>query len=152
MSENPIGLEDWFAVRQHIDRYIWLFDMGDVDQVIDMFTPKGLFQDTGGNEHSGEGAIRTYFQTLTSSSVFRGRRHQIDNLLITRKGDGYAVRSYWTVTKWANADNDKRIDAMGHSYDLLTPGPNGLQFAERRVYHWRDEDCPWAPDGTAIQL
>jgi len=150
MSESDIGIEDWFAVRQHIDRYIWNFDMGDIEQLLKSFTDDAIFQDSAENEYVGQQAIKGYFDGLIFSPEFRGRRHHIDNLLITRQPDGYNVRSYWTITKWYSDQNEKKIDALGHSFDRIVTGPAGPKFAERRVYYWRDDTCPWHPSGTGL--
>ncbi|WP_245453458.1 nuclear transport factor 2 family protein [Aquibium carbonis] len=141
---------DFLRVSNLLARYVWLFDMADLDGLMGLFTPDALFQDTAGKEYVGEPAIRGYFTELTALPAFRGRRHHLDNLWLQPDGDGYAARCYWTVTRWRTAENAKVIESVGYSTDQFVRSPDGFRIAARRVHHWRDDNCPWAPDGTAI--
>lgn len=145
-----IDTGDFLRVQSLITDYVWKLDMADIDGVLDLFLPDSIFQDTAGNEYWGREAIAGYFRGLTALPAFRGRQHHIDNLRVEPDAGGYLVRSYWTVTKWRTAENSKVIESLGHSLDRLVRSGDGFRFAERRVYHWRDDNCPWLPDGTAI--
>lgn len=142
---------DYFRILNLITDYVWKLDMADIEGVLDLFTPDGTFEDTAGTEYRGREAIGGYFYGLTKLPAFRGRQHHIDNLRIEADGDGYTVRAYWTVTKWRTGENNvKLIESLGHSFDRFVRDGDGFRFAERRVHHWRDDNCPWVPDGTAI--
>lgn len=137
-------------VRAFITEYVWSFDMADIDTVVAMFEEDALFQDSAGNEYIGKNDILGYFSGLIKTSGFRGRRHHIDNLRIKPTDDGYSIQSYWTVTKWQTGKDRRFVEIMGHSFDRLVRNNTGFKFAERRIFYWRDSDCPWFPDGTAI--
>ncbi len=146
-----IDHSDYFGIQNLITDYVWKLDMADIEGVLELFLPDGLFEDTAGTEYRGRAAIGGYFHGLTKLPAFRGRQHHIDNLRIVPEGDGYSVRSYWTVTKWrAEENNVKLIESLGHSLDRLVRDGDEFRFAERRVHHWRNDTCPWVPDGTAI--
>lgn len=147
-----IDIGNHLRVRNLITDYVWKLDMADIEGVLDLFLPDGIFEDTAGKVYRGREEIGGYFRMLTNLPAFRGRRHHIDNLRIEPDvGGGYSVRSYWTVTKWRTAENHvKVIESLGHSLDVLVRHGEGFLFAERRVHHWRDADCPWVPDGTAV--
>lgn len=146
-----IDVADHLRVRNLITDYVWKLDMADIEGVLDLFRPDGIFEDTAGNVYKGREQIGGYFNMLVNLPAFRGRQHHIDNLRIEPHGTGCSVRSYWTVTKWRTAENQvKLIESLGHSLDILERRGDGFIFAERRVHHWRDADCPWGPDGTAV--
>jgi hypothetical protein len=141
---------DFLRIQALMTQYVWALDMGDMDGLMALFDEPSVFQDTAGNEYTGHDAIRGYFTDLTRSPAFRGRQHHIDSMLVQTSADGYAAHSYWTVTKWRAADGQKLVEVVGRSWDRFRTGPKGFLIAERRVFHWRDADCPWQPSGTAV--
>ncbi|MCB1342384.1 MAG: nuclear transport factor 2 family protein [Pseudooceanicola sp.] len=148
---DPFANGDALRVQALITDYVWKLDMADVDGVVALFTEDGVFEDTAGNEHHGHAGIRAYFAGLVARPEFRGRQHHIDNLRFIPEGEGLKVLSYWTVTKWFADDNRKVFEVTGHSLDRFIRTPDGLRFTERRVHYWRAADCPWVPEGTAVQ-
>lgn len=142
---------EFLRIQNFITDYVWKLDMADIEGVLDLFQADGLFEDTAGTVYRGRQEISGYFYGLTRLPAFRGRQHHIDNLRVEADGEGYRVRSYWTVTKWRTEENNvKAIESLGHSLDRLVRNGDGFLFAERRVHHWRNDNCPWKPDGTAI--
>lgn len=142
---------DFLRIQALMTRYVWALDMGDMDALMALFDDPSVFQDTAGNVYATREAIRGYFTGLTSKPQFRGRQHHIDTMLLEPVPGGYAAHSYWTVTKWRAADGQKMVEVVGRSHDRFRAGPQGFVIAERRVFHWRDADCPWHPAGTALQ-
>lgn len=125
--------------------------MADVDGVVALFTEDGVFEDTAGNKYCGRAAIRGYFENLVARPEFRGRQHHVDNLRFIPEGNDMKVLAYWTVTKWfAEEDNRKVFEVIGHSLDRFTRTADGFRFKERRVHYWKADDCPWKPDGTHV--
>jgi hypothetical protein len=137
--------EDCFAIQALVARYVWDLDMGDVPAVMTHFTADAVFQDTAGNVHDGAAAIEAYYRGLVVRPEFRGRQHHIDHMLWDRAADGYLTRSYWTVTKWRSGTGEKVFEVVGHSLDRFVRRAGVWRFAERRVYYWKDDDCPWNP-------
>lgn len=149
---NPYDNGDFLRIQALMTRYVWTLDMGDMDGLMALFDDPSTFQDTAGNEYTTPKAIRNYFSGLTTSAPFRGRQHHIDSMLLEATADGYAAHSYWTVTKWRASDGQKMVEVVGRAYDRFRATPQGFLIAERRVCHWRDADCPWMPEGTAVRL
>lgn len=141
---------DALRIQALMARYAWVLDMGDMDSLMELFDEPSVFQDTAGNEYKTTEEIRRYFTGLTTSPAFRGRQHHIDAFVLEPAAGGYIARSYWTVTKWRAADGVKLVEVVGRAFDRFHATPDGFRIAERRVYHWRDADCPWQPDGTAV--
>lgn len=141
---------DFLRIQALMTRYVWTLDMGDMDGLMALFDDPSVFQDTAGTEYATKDAIRGYFTALTSSVPFRGRQHHIDAMLLEPVPGGYAAHSYWTVTKWRASDGHKMVEVVGRAYDRFRAVPQGFLIAERRVFHWRDADCPWQPAGTAV--
>ena len=141
---------DYLKIQALVADYVWSLDMGDIDRMLTLFTDDAVFEDTAGNVYNGKDAMGGYFRSLVARPEFRGRQHHIDKMRIEEEADGYLTRSYWTVTKWYSAENVKRFDVTGHSLDRFRRVGNGFKFSERRVHYWRDIDCPWKPDGTAV--
>lgn len=141
---------DYLRIQALLARYIWTLDMGDLDGLMALFDDPSVFQDTAGQEYPTREAIAGYFTNLTRSPDFRGRQHHIDSMLLQPVAGGYEAHLYWTVTKWRASDGHKMVEAMGRSYDRFRAGPHGFLIAERRIFHWRDADCPWQPAGTAV--
>jgi ketosteroid isomerase-like protein len=144
-----IDLQTRFEIEHLISRYVWALDTGDLEQVARLVTQEALLRDTAGNPHAGREAVRGYFAGLMALPEFRGRQHHIDNCLFTPEGEGLRCRAYWTVTQWLTGQGRKEVVAVGHSSDLFVQQQGEWRFAERLLYHWRDADCPWVPDGTA---
>jgi hypothetical protein len=142
-------LQTQFELQHLISRYVWALDTGDVDGIDRLFVPQALLQDTTGQRHVGAEAVRGYFAGLTALPEFRGRQHHIDHCLLAPEGEGVRCRAYWSVTQWLTGPGRKELIGLGHSSDLFVRWQGEWRFAERLLYHWRDADCPWAPDGTA---
>jgi len=141
---------DALRIQDLMARYAWLLDMGDMDGLMALFDESAVFQDTSGVEYRGKEAVRRYFTGLTTSPAFRGRQHHIDAFVLEPTADGYSARSYWTVTKWRASDGVKMVEVVGRAFDRFRATADGWRIVERRVYHWRDADCPWHPGGTAV--
>jgi hypothetical protein len=141
---------DYLRIQALVADYVWNFDMARIDAVLPLFEEDAVLQDTAGNIYVGHGPIGDYFRQLVATPAFRGRQHHIDNMRLVPTETGYDTRSYWTVTKWRAGDNQKVFDVVGHSFDRFKRGPQGFRFAERRLFYWRDADCPWELDGTAV--
>ncbi len=149
---DPYQNGDFLRIQALMSRYVWTLDMGDMDALMALFDDPSVFQDTAGNEYTTKAAIHGYFSGLTATDAFRGRQHHIDTMLLSATADGYAAHSYWTVTKWRDSDGQKVVEVVGRAYDRFRATAQGFLIAERRVYHWRDATCPWAPAGTAVPI
>lgn len=145
MIDVPTQIE----LQNLISRYVWALDTGDLDKTCALFTPDAVLQDTSGKRHVGVEAVRAYFGMLTRLPEFRGRQHHIDNCLFAPEDGGVRCAAYWTVSQFLTRQGRKELVAVGHSRDLFRRQGGQWRFAERLLFHWRDDSCPWQPDGTA---
>lgn len=139
--------EVFTAVSAAMSRYVWALDTADIDALMSIFTPDGLFEDTRGTIAEGREALRGMFGGLMARDDFRGRQHHIDSLLIEPRGDDIGCRAYWTVTKWHRDAGEKIFEVLGWSNDLLRWDGDELFFVERRVHYWNDAAGPYRPLG-----
>ncbi len=146
MKSAPLP-HDYVAIQHLFAVYVWALDMADVATLEDIFTEDAVFEDTAGNVYPSRAAFLAYARDLTARPEFRGRQHHIDNLIIEPTADGFACKSYWTVTKWFGEEGRKVVEVTGWSEDRFRISGEGLKFCERRVHYWRDIDCPWAKAG-----
>jgi hypothetical protein len=144
---NVPAAQDYVAIQHAYAVYVWALDMADFRTLEAIFTEDAVFEDTTANVYTGRAAFMEYARQLTARPEFRGRQHHIDHLLIEPTADGFAVKSYWTVTKWFSGEGRKVLEVTGWSQDRFRRTAEGLKFCERRVHYWRDVDCPWAKLG-----
>lgn len=144
---RPLDVADTVALQTLISRYAWALDTADLATLADLFTADARLRDTSGTVHEGRDAVMAYFGHLVRLPAFRGRQHHIDHALFEPGEDGVHCRAYWTVTKWQRASGSKALELTGHSLDRFVATAQGWRFAERLLYYWTDEDCPWHPAG-----
>lgn len=144
MSQKSFNAQDYADIVHLFSRYAWALDMADLKTLETLFTPDGIMQDTAGNRYNDRDAMLGYIRTLTRTPEFRGRQHNIYNILVTGGGtDRYQTKSYWTVAKWDAPSNERRIDSTGHSEDLFVKLNGQWLFKERILYRWLSNNGPW---------
>src|SRR5438270_9577169 len=88
-GDMPLGsIEDRLAINDLFVRYTTALDRGDVETIVDCFTPDGSLDSPAVGSHSGHAAIRTFAERFAAFNK-RGSqlRHVISNLAAKIDGD-----------------------------------------------------------------
>ena len=88
-------LEDRLAISDLFVRYTTALDRGDVDTIVDCFTPDGSLASPAVGRHSGHAAIRAFAERFARFHE-RGAqlRHVISNLAVAIDGDHARATCY----------------------------------------------------------
>ncbi len=141
---SQISLEDRFGIYDVLGAYVWALDTGDVEGVVNVFTPDGRAMDTGGNVFEGSDGIRDFVTKFTSRPEFKGRQHYVEHLKIEpADGGGWKVTSYWTVLQWHADTGVREIFVNGYSHDTCVKLDGRWLIKERLLYYWNSEQLPW---------
>jgi hypothetical protein len=144
VTDVSISAQDYTDIMQLMSRYAWALDTGNIKAVGELFTPDGRMQDTAGKFHEGREAVVGYVRELTGTPAFRGRQHVIYNFLVDQSAPGrYQTRAYWSLIKWDDGTNEKRVDGTGYSEDIIVKIGGCWFFKERLVHRWSSTKGPW---------
>lgn len=129
-----------------LERYVHTLDEGRIDEWSAFFAHDATYQVTTRENVDagmplgivlceGRGMMDDRIKALKIANIFESHsyRHVVGRPLVEVLGDGsYAVRSSFVVyrTMYTGQTN---VFATGCYDDVLEPGPQGLQFAQRRV-------------------
>ena len=88
-------IEDRLAISDLFVRYTTALDRGDVETLVDCFTPDGSLDSPAAGQHSGHAAIRAFAERFARFHE-RGAqlRHVISNLAVAIDGDRARATCY----------------------------------------------------------
>ncbi len=144
MPESPINLIDWFEIDELLKRYVLALDSGDVEGVVDSFTPDGILQDGSGERFRGHEGLRKFAIDTFARDRSRGRQHHFQRLAIEPDGEGCRVRSYWFGIRWSTAEDTKTITSIGSYDDICVKTETGWRIKSRLICRWNDKTKFWA--------
>ena len=88
-------IEDRLAISDLFVRYTTALDRGDVETLVDCFTPDGSLDSPAVGQHSGHAAIRAFAERFSRFNERGGQlRHFISNLAVTIEGEGAQASCY----------------------------------------------------------
>lgn len=131
---RPVSIEDRLAISDLFVRYTCALDTGDVDTLVDCFTPDGRLVSPAVGEYAGHAAIRAFAERF---SEFRRNgsqlRHVISNLMIQVDGDRGHATCYLIV--FLTRDGQSRLLAPGQYDCELRKVGGAWRFQNRIVRH-----------------
>ena len=110
MRDNRPTVQEHFEVSNLLARYCWAFDTCDLPALFALFAPE-IVVETRAGRFVGAAVVRDYYAGLLADPVYRGKRHQFENLILSRGAAGLSGRSYWIVMKWTAETNARARDA-----------------------------------------
>ena len=88
-------IEDRFAISDLFVRYTTALDRGDVETLVDCFTPDGSLDSPAVGQHSGHAAIRAFAERFARFHEHGAQlRHVISNLAVTIEGERAQASCY----------------------------------------------------------
>ena len=124
-------LEDRLAISDLFVRYTNALDRGDVETIVDCFTPDGSLDSPAVGRHSGHAAIRAFAERFARFHE-RGAqlRHVISNLAVEIDGDRARANCYLLNVLTRNG-NSKLLAPGRYECDLVKSA--GKWRFQRRV-------------------
>jgi uncharacterized protein (TIGR02246 family) len=134
---RQISIEDRLAISDLFVRYTCALDAGEVDTIVDCFTPDGRLVSPAVGEHAGHAAIRAFAERFSAFGRNGSQlRHVISNLMMQVDGDHAHATCYLTV--FLTRDGKSRLLAPGQ-YDCdLRKVDGAWRFQNRIVRHDHD--------------
>jgi uncharacterized protein (TIGR02246 family) len=125
------SIEDRLAISDLFVRYTTALDRGDVDTIVDCFTPDGSLDSPAVGSHAGHAAIRAFGERFARFHE-RGTqlRHFISNLAVEIDGERARVTCY--LLNVITREGASRMLAPGH-YDCDLVKAEGCWRFQRRV-------------------
>jgi len=126
------SIEDRLAINDLFVRYTTALDRGDVETIVDCFTPDGSLDSPAVGSHSGHAAIRTFAERFAAFNK-RGSqlRHVISNLAAEIDGDRARATCY--LLNVLTRDGESRLLAPGRYECDLVKSADGQWRFQRRV-------------------
>ena len=88
-------IEDRLAISDLFVRYTTALDRGDVETLVDCFTPDGSLDSPAVGQHSGHAAIRAFAERFARFHEHGAQlRHVISNLAVTIEGERAQATCY----------------------------------------------------------
>ena len=124
-------LEDRLAINDLFVRYTMALDRGDVETIVDCFTPDGSLDSPAVGRHAGHAAIRAFAERFARFHE-RGAqlRHVISNLAVEIDGDRARATCYLLNVLTRNGNSE--LLAPGRYECELVKSAGAWRF-ERRV-------------------
>jgi uncharacterized protein (TIGR02246 family) len=124
-------LEDRLAISDLFVRYTNALDRGDVETIVDCFTPDGALDSPAVGRHSGHAAIRAFAERFARFHE-RGAqlRHVISNLMVEIDGDHARANCYLLNVLTRNGKSE--LLAPGR-YECDLAKSQGIWRFQRRV-------------------
>jgi uncharacterized protein (TIGR02246 family) len=126
-------LEERLAIEDLFVRYTTALDRGDVETLVDCFTPGGSLDSPAVGSHAGHAAIRAFAERFAAFNK-RGSqlRHVISNLAAEIDGDRAHATCY--LLNILTRDGESRQLAPGrYECDLVKSGDGHWRFQRRVV-------------------
>ena len=127
------SIEDRLAINDLFVRYTTALDRGDVETIVDCFTPDGSLDSPAVGSHSGHAAIRTFAERFAAFNK-RGSqlRHVISNLAAEIDGDRAQATCY--LLNVLTRDGESRLLAPGrYECELVKSADDQWRFQRRVV-------------------
>ena len=126
------SLEDRVAIEDLFVRYTTALDRGDVDTIVDCFTPDGSLDSPAVGSHAGHAAIRGFAERFARFNQ-RGSqlRHVISNLAV--EIDGNRAKATCYLLNILTRDGKSRLLAPGRYECDLVKSADGQWRFQRRV-------------------
>ena len=125
-------LEERLAIEDLFVRYTTALDRGDVETLVDCFTPDGALDSPAVGSHAGHAAIRAFAERFAEFNR-RGSqlRHVISNLAVDLDGDRARATCY--LLNILTRDGESRLLAPGRYECDLVKSADGRWRFQRRV-------------------
>lgn len=125
-------LEDRIAIEDLFVRYTTALDRGDVETLVDCFTPDGSLDSPAVGSHAGHAAIRAFAERFAAFNR-RGAqlRHVISNLAVEIEGERAGATCY--LLNILTRDGESRLLAPGRYECDLVKSADGRWRFQRRV-------------------
>ena len=133
------SIEDRLAIHDLLARYAWALDTGDVDGMIDCFTPDGVviedvFEDP--DIWEGHEGIRRFARHYFSAPGFAGRQHHVSQIQIaTESADRCHVRCFAFVTE-CRGEPPYSLRFAGYYEDWVVKQADTWRFTKRLIRLW----------------
>lgn len=125
---------DHAEIRNLYSRYCFALDYGSTADLLDCFTPDGLFSLSDRGDFEGHEQIAV----LIDASAESRNRHMIMNVLIdSLEGDTAEVRAYFLLMRTKDAETM----SYGHYTDTAVRCPDGTwRWSAKRIhFDWRHD-------------
>lgn len=125
-------LEERLAIEDLFVRYTTALDRGDVETLVDCFTPDGSLDSPAVGSHAGHAAIRAFAERFAAFNR-RGSqlRHVISNLAV--EVDGERARAICYLLNILTRNGESRLLAPGRYECDLVKSTGGRWRFQRRV-------------------
>lgn len=134
MTMSPETLDAHLQLRNLYSQYCFGLDYLEDDEVLDCFTPDGVFALSDRGDFSGHDEIRAILDASRDSR----NRHNIMNVLVEDvDGDTARVRAYFILLR----PSDGAVISYGHYVDDAVRCDDGRwRWTRKRVnFDWRDD-------------
>jgi uncharacterized protein (TIGR02246 family) len=126
-------VQDRLAIEDLFVRYTTALDRGDIETLVDCFTPDGSLDSPAVGSHAGHAAIRAFAERFAAFNR-RGAqlRHVISNLAV--EIDGERARATCYLLNILTRDGESRLLAPGrYECDLVKSADGRWRFRRRVV-------------------
>lgn len=155
MARNKsLTIRDRLAIHDLLAHYAWALDTGDVDRLLDCFTPDAVvieevFEDP--DRWEGHANLRRLAEHYKSAPDFPGRQHHVSQVLIEGDAMQAQVRSFALVTE-CRGEPPYIVRFAGYYEDRVVKVRRRWQFAERIIRLWDGPVLAKFPghDGTRV--
>ena len=126
-------LEDRLAIEDLFVRYTTALDKGDVETIVDCFTPDGSLDSPAVGSYSGHAAIRAFAERFARFNEQGSQlRHVISNLAAEIDGDRARATCY--LLNLLTRNGESRLLAPGrYECDLIKSADGRWRFQRRVV-------------------
>jgi ketosteroid isomerase-like protein len=133
-----LPVEDRIAIQDLIARYAWALDTGDIDSLVDCFTPDAVvieevFEDP--DRWEGHEGIRRLGEHYAASPGFPGRQHHVSQSIVEGSGEHCTVKSFAFVTE-CRGEPPYTLRFTGYYDDQLVKADGRWLFQERVIRLW----------------
>jgi uncharacterized protein (TIGR02246 family) len=128
----PGYLEDRLAINDLFVRYTTALDRGDVETLVDCFTPDGSLDSPAVGQHAGHAAIRAFAERFARFHEAGAQlRHVISNLAVEIDGERATATCY--LLNVLTRDGKSRLLAPGRYECELVKSAGQWRFQNRIV-------------------
>jgi len=138
---KPLTIADRIAINDLLAKYAWSLDTGDVDALVDCFTPDAVVIEEVFEEPDrweGRDNIRRFAEHFRNVPNFPGRQHHITNSVVKGNGKRCTARSFALVTE-CQGEPPYVIRFAGYWDDQLVKVSGRWKFAQRIIRLWDGE-------------
>jgi len=138
---RPLTIADRIAISDLLAEYAWALDTGDVDRVVQCFTPNArvieeVFEDPDCWE--GQDNIRRFAEHYRNVPNFPGRQHHVSQLVVQGHSKLCSARSFAFVTE-CQGEPPYTLRFAGYYEDKLVKLRSRWLFQQRIIRLWDGE-------------